>query len=200
MSARVLVVESIAANAELLEALLLQQYYEVLIANRGSDAIELCRSGQVDILLLEVQLPDMDGFEVCRRLKDDAATSNIPVIMLTAFERPEDRINGLEAGADDYFIKPVKDRVLLSRINSLSHFNTVSDELFRQSGVGADIEVERQVEAKLSARLGGGDGAARLLVVDEDQAAAASLCMLLRDDFFVDSCHEPTEEIGRAHV
>lgn len=198
MSARVLVVESIAANAELLEALLLQQYYEVLIANRGSDAIELCRSGQVDILLLEVQLPDMDGFEVCRRLKDDAATSNIPVIMLTAFERPEDRINGLEAGADDYFIKPVKDRVLLSRIKSLSHFKTVSDELFRQSGIGADIEVERQVEAKLSARLGGGDGAARLLVVDEDQAAAARLCMVLRDDFFVDSCHEPTEAVLKA--
>lgn len=198
MAARVLVVEGNAANAELLEALLLQQYYEVLIANRGADAIELCRSGQVDILILEVQLPDMDGFEVCCRLKADTATSNIPVIMLTTLHRAEDRIKGLEAGADDYFIKPVKDQALLSRIKSLSHFKTVSDELFRHLGIGADIELERQVEEKLSARLGGGEGAARILVVDEDQVAAAKLCRVLLDDFFVESCHQPTEAILRA--
>lgn len=198
MSARILVVENVATDAQLLEALFLHQYYEVLTANHGADAIEICRSGQVDIIVLEVQLPDMDGFEVCRRLKDDAATSNIPVIMLTSFQSPEDRIRGLEAGADDYFIKPVKDQALLSRVKSLSHFKTVSDELFSQAGIGADLEVERLAEAKLSARLGGGESAARILVVDEDHGAAASLRTVLCDDFFVDSCHAPIEAVLKA--
>ncbi|TGS95618.1 response regulator, partial [Mesorhizobium sp. M8A.F.Ca.ET.213.01.1.1] len=84
MTARILVVDDIPANVRLLEVRLLAEYFEVLTASNGPDAIETCENGKVDVVLLDVMMPDMDGFEVCRRLKSDPATSHIPVVMITA--------------------------------------------------------------------------------------------------------------------
>lgn len=91
-----------ASNVKLLEARLLAEYYEVVSAYNGVDAFEICLGGQIDVVLLDVLMPGMDGFEVCRKLKDDPRTSNIPVVMVTSLDRPEDKIRGLEAGADDF--------------------------------------------------------------------------------------------------
>ncbi|TIX75084.1 MAG: response regulator, partial [Mesorhizobium sp.] len=77
---------------------LLAEYFEVLTATNGMDAIETCENGKVDVVLLDVMMPDMDGFEVCRRLKSDPATSHIPVVMITALDQVSDRVRGLEAG------------------------------------------------------------------------------------------------------
>ena len=118
MTARILVVDDVASNVKLLEARLLAEYYEVVSAYNGSDAFEICLGGQIDVVLLDVLMPGMDGFEVCRKLKDDPRTSNIPVVMVTSLDRPEDKIRGLEAGADDFLSKPVNDLHLMSRVKS----------------------------------------------------------------------------------
>lgn len=130
MTARILVVDAAESNAKLLEALLLREYYEVVTANKGAEAIEICLGGQIDVIILDVVMSDMDGFDVCRRLKDDPRTTNIPVVILTALDSSEDKIKGLEAGADDFLSKPAQDLQLLSRVKSLARLKMVSDELF----------------------------------------------------------------------
>ena len=88
MTARILVVDDIPANVKLLEVRLLAEYFEVLTAASGPDAIETCENGKVDVVLLDVMMPGMDGFEVCRRLKAETRTRHIPVIMVTALDQP----------------------------------------------------------------------------------------------------------------
>ena len=95
MTARILVVDDVPANVKLLEARLLAEYFEVLTAFNGADALDICENGKVDVVLLDVMMPDMDGFEVCRRLKSDRNTSHIPVVMVTALDQVSDRIRGL---------------------------------------------------------------------------------------------------------
>ena len=107
MTARVLVVDDIIANLKLLEARLTAEYFDVVVAMSGPEALSICERGQCDIVLLDVMMPDMDGFEMCRRLKANPATHHVPVIMVTALDQPADRVRGLEAGADDFLTKPV---------------------------------------------------------------------------------------------
>ncbi|MGI9462657.1 MAG: response regulator, partial [Aestuariivirgaceae bacterium] len=102
MTARVLVVDDILANVRLLEAKLTAEYFEVVTAMNGVDALESVQRTKPDIILLDVMMPGMDGIEVCRRIKQDPATHHIPIIMVTALDQPEDRVRGLEAGADDF--------------------------------------------------------------------------------------------------
>src|SRR5690349_1910 len=107
MTARVLVVDDIAANLKLLEAKLSAEYFSVITALNGVDAIRICERGEADIVLLDVMMPGMNGFEVCRRLKETPATAHIPVVMVTALDQPRDRLQGLDAGADDFLTKPL---------------------------------------------------------------------------------------------
>jgi len=128
MSARVLVVDDIPVNVKLLEARLALEYYEVLSANDGKTALEIARTQQPDIILLDVMMPDMDGYEVCTALKTDPVTAHIPVVMVTALDATGDRVQGLEAGADDFLSKPVNDTALFARISSLVRLNRACDE------------------------------------------------------------------------
>src|ERR1700723_139476 len=113
MSARVLVVDDVPANVKLLEARLSAEYFDVLTAANGAEALTICARAECDIILLDVMMPDMDGFEVCRRLKSNPATHFIPGGMVTALDSPADRVRGLEAGADAFLTKPVSDVVLI---------------------------------------------------------------------------------------
>jgi two-component system cell cycle response regulator len=198
MTARILVVDAAESNAKLLEALLLREYYEVVTANKGAEAIEICLGGQIDVIILDVLMSDMDGFDVCRRLKDDPRTTNIPVVILTALDSSEDKIKGLEAGADDFLSKPAQDLQLLSRVKSLARLKMVSDELFQRTGTVADTEVEALLVNKLSGRFGGGEDAARILVVDENELAAARLRLILGEDYFVDVAHDANAALIKA--
>jgi two-component system cell cycle response regulator len=123
MTARILIVDDMPANTRLLEAKLSAEYYQVATAQDGFEAIRLAHAWQLDVMM-----PEMDGYETCRRLKDDAATIHIPVVMVTALGEPSERLRGLEAGADDFLTKPVEYDTLLARVRSLVRLKRLLDE------------------------------------------------------------------------
>ena len=142
MSARILVVDDQAANVRLLEARLQAEYYDVCTAADGYEAIEAARREQPDLILLDVMMPGMDGYETCQRLKADASTRHIPVVMVTALDQREDRIRGLEAGADDFLTKPIDDVALFARVRSLLRLKAVLDELRHRESSSAMSELQ----------------------------------------------------------
>jgi two-component system cell cycle response regulator len=166
MSARILVVDDIDANVRLLEAKLSAEYYEVTSATDGPSALEAAANGRPDIILLDVMMPGMDGFEVCRRLKADVATRHIPVVLVTALDGRQDRLTGLKAGADDFLTKPIDDVALFARVRSLSRLKLVIDELRQREASGRRIGVIEGV----AARLGGAGG--RIVVADDQERQA----------------------------
>lgn len=170
MSARVLVVDDIPANVKLLEAKLRAEYFDVLTASNGMEALEAVRRHKPDIVLLDVMMPGMDGFEVCRRIKASADTRHIPVVMVTALDQPQDRVRGLEAGADDFLTKPVNDVALFARTKSLVRMKMTLDELrMRQStGVQFGLIDEREIDAEAAKR-------GRILIVEDRELVARQL-------------------------
>src|SRR5471030_1592735 len=136
MSARILVVDDVEINVKLLGAKLSSEYWDVLSANDGATALRLCAAELPDLVLLDVMMPEMDGFEVCRRLKADPATSHIPVVMVTALDGRRDRLAGLDAGADDFLTKPIDDMTLMARVRSLTRLKLVIDELRQREASG----------------------------------------------------------------
>ncbi len=129
MTARVLVVDDVELNVKLLEAKLSSEYFEVISAFNGLAALDLAEADPPDIILLDVMMPRMDGFEVCRRLKANPRTADIPVVMVTALSDVADRLRGLEAGADDFLTKPVNDIALFARVRSLVRLKRMMEEL-----------------------------------------------------------------------
>ena len=128
MTARILVVDDVPANTRLLEAKLTAEYYQVASARDGFEAVAAARRWQPDLILLDVMMPGMDGFECCRQLKQDTATLHIPVVMVTALGDAAERVAGLEAGADDFLSKPVEYGTLMSRVRSLVRLKRLLDE------------------------------------------------------------------------
>ena len=159
MTARVLVVDDVLANVRLLEAKLAAEYFDVVTAMNGVDALEAVQRTMPDIVLLDVMMPGLDGIEVCRRMKADPATQHIPVIMVTALDQPQDRVRGLEAGADDFLTKPVNDVALFCRVKSLVRLKMLTDELRQRTG-GAPLGLVLGDLASLEAKPGS------ILVVD----------------------------------
>ncbi|OCP01239.1 MULTISPECIES: PleD family two-component system response regulator [unclassified Ensifer] len=142
MTARILVVDDVPANVKLLEARLLAEYFDVLTANDGYAALALCEKTPIDLVLLDIMMPGLDGFEVCERLKANPKTAHIPVVMVTALDQPSDRVRGLKAGADDFLTKPVNDLQLMSRVKSLVRLKNVSDELRLRAQTAQTIGLE----------------------------------------------------------
>src|SRR5271170_8209114 len=128
MTARVLVVDDVEPNVRLLAAKLASEYFEVITADNGPRALTIAAAELPDIILLDVMMPRMDGFEVCRRLKANARTADIPVVMVTALSDVADRLRGLEAGADDFLTKPVNDIALFARVRSLVRLKRMMEE------------------------------------------------------------------------
>jgi two-component system, cell cycle response regulator len=128
MTARILIVDDVPANTRLLEAKLSAEYYQVASARDGFEALDRARDWQPDLILLDVMMPGMDGFECCRILKDNETTLHIPVVMVTALGESAERLRGLEAGADDFLTKPVEYDTLMARVRSLVRLKRLLDE------------------------------------------------------------------------
>src|ERR1700742_784231 len=139
MTARVLVVDDILSNVKLLEAKLTAEYFEVVTAFNGLECLARIEEAAPDIVLLDVMMPGMDGFEVCRRIKSDPRTAHIPVVMVTALDQPSDRVAGLDAGADDFLTKPVDDAALFARVRSLVRLKMMTDELRMRETTGQSM-------------------------------------------------------------
>src|SRR3954468_7175240 len=139
MTARVLVVDDILSNVKLLEAKLTAEYFEVVTAFNGMECLAKMEQGIPDIVLLDVMMPGMDGFEVCRRIKSNTKTTHIPVVMVTALDQPSDRVTGLDAGADDFLTKPVDDTALFARVRSLVRLKMMTDELRMREETGQSM-------------------------------------------------------------
>jgi len=187
MTARILVVDDIPANVKLLEVRLLAEYFDVLTAANGADALEMCENGKIDVVLLDVMMPDMDGFEVCRRLKGDVATSHIPVVMVTALDQVADRVRGLEAGADDFLSKPVNDLQLMTRVRSLVRLKMLTDELRLRASTTRNIGIEEL----LSRREPASEAKPKVLLIDERPQTGRDVAEMLGDTVDVDVVADP---------
>jgi two-component system, cell cycle response regulator len=189
VTARVLIVDDIPTNVRLLEARLSAEYFDVVTAASGPEALALCDAGNIDMVLLDVMMPGMDGFEVCRRLKGNPVTSHIPVLMVTALDQPSDRVHGLDVGADDFLTKPVDDVQLLARVRSLLRLKALTDELRARARTGQMIAMEEAAEAiqAISAENG------KLLVVDTDPRQAERIRGYLAQSHSVDVLTDPAD-------
>jgi two-component system cell cycle response regulator len=168
MTARVLVVDDILANVKLLEARLTAEYFEVLPAFNGREALDILDRERVDVVLLDVMMPGMDGFEVCRRAKFNPRTQHIPVIMVTALDQPSDKVQGLEAGADDFLTKPVDDVALVTRVKNLARLKMLNDEMIMRASSSQKIGGVDPATAAIADA--GAHG--RILIVDDHARSA----------------------------
>ena len=178
MTARVLVVDDILANVKLLEARLTAEYFEVLTASNGPDALEICGRDRADIILLDVMMPGMDGFEVCRRLKANPRTQHIPVIMVTALDQTADRVNGLNAGADDFLTKPVDDIALITRVRNFARLKTLTDEMRMRASTGEQMGLLESFQQKHQALSEPGN----ILVVDDHPRSSQRIVEALESE------------------
>src|SRR5476651_1714336 len=195
MSARILVVDDVEINVKLLGAKLASEYFDVLSASSGAAALLICEAELPDIVLLDVMMPEMDGFEVCRRLKADPRTADIPVVMVTALSDAADRLRGLEAGADDFLTKPVNDIALFARVRSLVRLKRMMEELrLREEVCGRFAALPDEYAGAAETA-----GPARIMLLEESRLAATriidALAPLTSDLIHVSSDKAATEKL-----
>ncbi|HNB09221.1 MAG TPA: response regulator [bacterium] len=126
---QILVVDDEELNVRFLSQFLIRKGFAAITAHSGEEALALVASESPDLVLLDAMMPQMDGFEVCRRLRANPETALLPVVMVTALQRPEDEAHALDAGADDFLPKPINYTELMSRIRSLMRIKDLHDEL-----------------------------------------------------------------------
>ncbi|PKQ07540.1 MAG: PleD family two-component system response regulator [Alphaproteobacteria bacterium HGW-Alphaproteobacteria-12] len=196
MTARVLIVDDIPTNLKLLDAKLTAEYFEVFKASSGLEAIEAAKDWQPDIVLLDVMMPGMDGFEVCRRLKAMPETEHIPVVMVTALDQPKDRVQGLEAGADDFLTKPLNDLALFARVRSLVRLKMVTDELRMREATGQRIGAlaKQGGESFLMSEPG------RILLIDDRPTSQRRIAETLANEHTVTVAETPEDFMQLAEM
>ncbi|HVY42108.1 MAG TPA: PleD family two-component system response regulator [Hyphomicrobiaceae bacterium] len=185
MTARVLVVDDIHANVKLLTARLSAEYFETLTAYSGKDALDICARERVDVVLLDVMMPGMDGFEVCRRIKQNPKTAHVPVIMVTALDQPSDKVQGLDAGADDFLAKPVDDIALITRVKNLARMKVLNDELMLRAATIHDMGLSAPA---VGIKLPEIEERGRIVLVEDHARSAARMVEVLA------RCHSVTVE------
>ena len=177
MPARVLVVDDLLPNVKLLEAKLKSEFYRVSTAQSGAEAIEKIEKESPDVILLDVMMPDMDGFETCRRIKASRIGADIPIVMVTALSDIQDRVQGLNAGADDFLTKPINDLALFARIRSLVRLKNMTDELKLRDQTGEQFGGIVEVDNSAINTIEG----ARILLVDDDKSQALQVQTKLQE-------------------
>ena len=171
-------------SVRLLEAKLTAEYYDVLSASNGPEALRVVSANLPDIILLDVMMQGMDGFEVCKRLKSDPVTAHIPVVMVTALSETRDRVHGLEVGADDFLTKPVNDLALFARIKSLVRLKRATDEWRTRAATLVDDAANRSF-----ADMDFDPAQCSILLVDEPKTSARTAATLKERGYEVDAAH-----------
>jgi putative two-component system response regulator len=143
---RILIVDDSLLNQELLEALLVEEGFDVSRAGDGVEALEMVAKTDPDLVILDIMMPRMDGYEVCRRLKDDPKTRFLPVVMITSLDEVDDKVRGLEVGTDEFLSRPFNRAELLARVRSLLRQRHLVEELDNAENV--IYALARAVEAK----------------------------------------------------
>jgi two-component system, cell cycle response regulator len=193
MTARVLVVDDILANVRLLEARLSAEYFEVLTALSGREALDVLSRERVDVVLLDVMMPGMDGYEVCRHIKSNSKTQHLPVVMVTALDQPSDRVQGLEAGADDFLSKPVDDVALVTRVKNLARLKLLNDEMLMRASTTQSMGVNAN---SLISWAEAGQGG-RLMIVDDVVRSSQRTVNALDKLHTCDVVSDPAETLSR---
>lgn len=191
MTAKVLVVDDVLSNVKLLEAKLKAEYYTVITAHDGQEAIDLVAEHQPDIILLDVMMPKLNGFEVCKKLKSDPLTTHIPIVMVTALHDTQDRVQGINVGADDFLTKPIDDTALSARIRSLTRLKMVIDELRLRGETNAEISgvIENSIMDYANQIYD-----ASILVIDEDISQSEQIYNILQPRFkLIKILNDPVE-------
>jgi two-component system cell cycle response regulator len=179
MTARILVVDDNPLNVKLLAAKLTHEYYIVSTAENGLEALRKIENEKPDIILLDVMMPELDGFETCRRLKADAATVHIPIIMVTALSDTADRVKGLEVGADDFLTKPINDLALMARVRSLLRLKAVMDEWRSREATSNTFAARAPLdEASHAAYVG-----SKVLLLEDSASEQTSIAQVLSNIF-----------------
>src|SRR5688572_15039592 len=192
MTARILVVDDIPANVKLLEARLLAEYFDVLTAENGYECLDICSKVSVDVILLDIMMPGMDGFEVCEKLKSSPKTAHIPVVMVTALDQPADRVRGLRAGADDFLTKPVNDMQLMARVKSLVRLKMLSDELKLRAETARSIGLDDHGRTERAEEI------ASILLVDGRANSQERIARALRPVADITAMNDPQAAIFEA--
>src|SRR5499426_4238589 len=141
MSEKILVVDDMPVNVKLLADLLAVKGYAVVTAASGAEALEKIAKEQPALVLLDVMMPGMSGYDVCRKIRQNTATAMLPVVMVTALDPTQERVKGIEAGADDFLTKPINQPELLARVRSLLRVKTLWDQL---------AELNRTLESRVA--------------------------------------------------
>jgi CheY-like chemotaxis protein len=140
----ILVVDDNRENLELLEAYLEDIECRAIAASDGPEALEIVKKDNPDLILLDIMMPKMSGFEVCRRVKNDPATTHIPIIMVTALNEFGDMQRGVDCGTDDFVSKPVNKIELLTRVKTMLKLKHITDKLERTLAYLAEVEKQSQ--------------------------------------------------------
>ena len=193
MSARILVVDDNKLNLKLLSAKLAKDYYFVSTAENGQEALDITLRDLPDLILLDIMMPGMDGFEVCTRLKADPKTRHIPIVMVTALSDIADRVRGLSCGADDFLTKPINDVALMARVRSLLRLKMMMDEWRLREETAAQFSLPTGREEPDSAESG------RILLLEDDASDRTAIEACLSTNGMVITRGEtPTETIEKA--
>ena len=145
---KILIVDDMPENIEFIEACLSVKPYDIVTASSGKEAIQKLKEEKLDVILLDVMMPEISGYDVCKIVKNDPETQFIPVLMLTALSELEDRIKGIEAGADDFLIKPINRLELKTRVKSLLRVKCMHDRLLADRD---SLEIKNRVQSILTA-------------------------------------------------
>ena len=178
MPGRVLIVEDSGTNRLILRTRLQHSYYDVIEAENGIQGIELARTSSPDIVLLDVMMPGIDGFETCRRLKSIPETLHVPVVMLTALDKQSDKVMGLEAGADDFLSKPFEEVALMSRVASLTRMKMMVDEIALRGQTATGVSAREMLETSRATTF----PESRILIVSDDCVTAGNMRQVIDDE------------------
>lgn len=194
MTAQILIVDDVLANVKLLEAKLANEYYDVITAKDGFEAIAQAKEHKPDLVLLDVMMPGMDGFEACQKMKADPDISHIPVVMVTALSEKSDRLKGLEAGADDFITKPINDMALFARVKSLIRIKTLLDELRLRDKTSMQMGINSDSANSFISDVSG----AKVLLVDDDDVQARQIVSKLDEAYQAKWIGDPEQAVATA--